>query len=165
MINVPIRALIKTFVATLLMFALTSPANSADSELLCKACQMVFDQPLGAYPRAVTACAVEPEGKRAQCIGTFVATFYQARYQAHEFAVLHSNIVNRCPSEQAREYFKARLYFLATQLAPRDIPELFKNFDFGPVDLSILGRLEIGDVDPGRFYSLALAKHTTSKVS
>jgi hypothetical protein len=90
-----------------------------------------------------------------------LATFYRAREQSAEFAVLYDNLLNGCPAQQAREYFKERLYYLATQLEPDDIPASFRNFDFGPVRVSALGRLG-AHTDPknrGKMYERAIAKH------
>jgi len=158
----PMRAALPLLLALLSV----APASyAADGELLCKACELVFDRPFGAYPAAVRTCAIQPEQKRTGCVATFVATFYRKREQVAEFVVLHDNLVSRCPSEQTREYFKERLYYLATQLDREDIPPLFKDFDFGPVALSVLGPLG-AHTDPdnkGRMYARALERHMPSK--
>jgi len=145
----------------LLLFHFPS-AVAQEADLLCRACREAFSgSPISVFPRAERKCAQEPEERKTWCVARNLATFYRTQEQIGEFAVLYDNLLNYCPTRQAREYFKERLYYLATQLDKDDIPSSFRTFDFGPVVLSTLGRLAAHtDRDNrGRMYDRAIAKH------
>ncbi len=139
-----------------------SAALAGEPDLLCRACREAFTgSPIAVFPRAEKKCALEPEEHRTWCVARNLATFYRTQEQIAEFAVLYDNLLHYCPTRQAREYFKERLYYLATQLDSDDIPSSFKTFDFGPVAISALGRLG-AHTDPknrGRMYDRAINKH------
>ena len=83
---------------------------------------------------------------------------YQFRF---EFFVVKDNLENRNPSPQLREYLKQRLYYLAAKLPPEDIPSDKQDFDFGPVDKTVLGQAyaHASAELRGREYEIAKKQH------
>src|SRR5687767_293472 len=112
-----LRRAIKHLAQALLVVGLVfATAKAAEDDLLCRACRAIYlDTQHPIFPRAVERCATHPEKTRTWCIASNLATFYRAREQVAEFAVLYDNLLGGCPAQQAREYFKERLYYLATQ--------------------------------------------------
>jgi len=82
-------------------------------------------------------------------------------YQRAEFILVKENLEERDMSPQAREYLKERLYVLAVSLPPEYLRPEFRNFDFGPVDNTVLRGLRAtarSDIE-GKSYELAKARH------
>lgn len=134
---------------------------------LCKACQRIFNDPVTPiYPAINKKCSNEKESDRTWCEARNLAVYYLKREQVLEFLVLFDNMVRGCPTPQMREYSKERLYYLATKLDNEDFPFTeYRDFDFGPIDTSILGQLRAhGSSDiRGKEYQMAIAKHHPGK--
>jgi hypothetical protein len=81
--------------------------------------------------------------------------------QRAEFLLIKENLEEREMGPQAREYLKDRLYVLAAGLPPEYLRPDYRNFDFGPVDRTLLRGLRAtarSDVE-GKSYELAKARH------
>jgi len=76
-----------------------------------------------------------------------------------EFKIHYANLQRTDLTPQLREYLKSRLYFLASELEPRDLSSF--HFDFGPVDEKLLaGASGIkGPETESDTYKIAMAKH------
>jgi len=89
---------------------------------------------------------------------------FQASYFGHqraEFLLVKENLEERQMTPQAREYLKDRLYVLAAELPPEYLRPEFRNFDFGPVDRTLLVGLRAtarSEVE-GKSYELAKSRH------
>ena len=134
---------------------------------LSSACQLIFLNPAAPiFPSIEAECKVGGRADENWCMATKLANFYLRWEQRHEFAVMYDNLTLGCPAPQLREYFKARLYYLATQLDSKDIARsAYRDFDFGPVDATILGAIRSnGNVNTlGKEYDLAMDKHHPQK--
>jgi hypothetical protein len=78
----------------------------------------------------------------------------------NEFAVLHGNLSSdRKLDPQLREYLKARLYYVAMSLDPKQIAG--RDIDFGPIDEIILGKADprTEAVPYTQLYQDVLARH------
>jgi hypothetical protein len=100
---------------------------------------------------AVDSCVTRPEEERPNCVSRELASIAVTYDSVMEFAVLFANVLRGTSSQDATEYFKERLYYLAIRLEPEDIPEPWKDFDFGPV-----GAIPH---DGTKMYEHAMAKH------
>jgi len=76
-----------------------------------------------------------------------------------EFKIDYANLEQAEVSPQLREYLKSRLYFLASELEPRDLQGF--HFDFGIVDEALLaGATGIKDPQSNAdVYRFAMKKH------
>jgi hypothetical protein len=82
-------------------------------------------------------------------------------YQRGEFLLVKENLEERDMSPQAREHLKDRLYVLAAALPPEYLRPESRNFDFGPIDKTMLRGLRASarsDIE-GKSYELAKARH------
>jgi hypothetical protein len=77
-----------------------------------------------------------------------------------EFKVDYANLEQTELTPQLREYLKSRLYFLASQLEPRDLQGF--RFDFGSVDeKSLDGASAVkGPESNADVYAFAMTKHS-----
>jgi hypothetical protein len=92
-------------------------------------------------------------------LGISAAKFATAP-QLSEFTVLHTNLASdRKLDPQLREYLKARLYYVAMSLDPKQTAG--RSIDFGPIDEAILGNADprIEAVSYSQLYQDALARH------
>jgi hypothetical protein len=77
-----------------------------------------------------------------------------------EFKIDYANLEQAGLTPQLREYLKSRLYFLASELEPRDLQGF--HFDFGAVDESLLGGATgiKGPESNADVYDFAMTKHS-----
>jgi len=75
-----------------------------------------------------------------------------------EFRVHLNNLQRKDLTPQLREYLKSRIYYLASVMPKQDLPK--ENFDYGPVDETILaGASGIKDASsPQEVYARAMEK-------
>ena len=81
-----------------------------------------------------------------------------------EFKIEYANLEQAEMSPQLREYLKSRLYYLASELEPRDLQGF--HFDFGPVDEVLLAGAT-GIKDPtsnADVYRFAMTKHNQKPI-
>jgi|SRR3954467_1552836 hypothetical protein len=78
-----------------------------------------------------------------------------------EFILIKENLERHDLNPQMREYFKDRLYVIAAGLPPEVIRPEFRDFDFGPVDRSLLQGVRASMMSgvEGKSYELAKSKH------
>jgi hypothetical protein len=84
--------------------------------------------------------------------------------QLNEFNVLHTNLASdRKLDPQLREYLKARLYYVAMSLEPKQIAD--RSIDFGPIDETVLVKADprTEAVPYGQLYQDVLARHGGTK--
>lgn len=160
---------LRLFVLLILALITALPAmGDTDTNVnLCSACQRIFNDPSAPiYPAISKKCSKGQENNRTWCEARSLAVYYLKHEQVLEFQVLFDNIIRGCPTPQVREYFKQRLYYLATRLDAEDIPlPEYRDFDFGPIDKKALGQLRshgYSDIR-GKEYELAVERHHPSK--
>lgn len=99
----------------------------------------------------------------------FEKYYTEARRAAHgewlsELVLIKENLDRRELTPQLREYFKDRLYVVASLLPVEGIPEAFRDFDYGPVQRNLLSGVRATPRSEleGRSYETAKAKHNPS---
>jgi hypothetical protein len=99
-------------------------------------------------------------------VGTTVGVGFAAKNFAHsgeisEFKVIQKNLNSDHQLPPAlREYLKARLYYVAMSLDPKETQG--QKVDFGPVDSAALGKADprTEPVDYNQLYRDAVTRHT-----
>lgn len=135
---------------------------------LSNACQRIFlDLRAPIFPSIEKQCAASNEPDKNWCLARKLATYYLRNEQQGEFVNIQQILLQKCPSPQLREYFKLRLYYLATQFEPGQLAggTYATDFDFGPVDRQLLGpiRAHIEHNLEGKEYEIAVGIHHPRK--
>jgi hypothetical protein len=102
-------------------------------------------------------------------IGFFVGWFHNAYSvlgTSEEFRFCNWNLEHQDKLQpQLREYLKARLYWTALAYVKKGYYPEYSNFDYGPVDESLLENIECYKelISHKEVYEMAIKKHGASK--